>query len=816
MRTYILAAALAALSAPSIVAQSNNLPEGTIGVPYYIDLGSGLEAALSAIPPNDAGVTFSYSFTATSPPPGLTMQPNGVFSGIPSAAGSFSFTYAFQGSISAPLLPMPFMIGPFLYHVVLVVGGSSNGGAVTVDPSGLNFPFTAGMTAAASQSLSVSNPSSAPKTFTAAATALIGGSWLSVSPGSGNLASFGSSSIQVIVNPAGLLAGTYTGIISVKISPSGESFGIPVNAVITSNQQSIVLSLGGLRFRAVQGGAAPPAASVTVLNGGPGTLNFSAGASTTSGGNWLSISPSTGSSNSTTASAIAVSVNPAGLAPGDYYGQISVTSATAGNSPQIATVVLNVTTAANSPGISLSTTGLVFVAAAKGTNPSAKSVVLANPSPTPTTLTTFTNSGTFTAMASATTVITGQPVTVQVQPNISGLAPGVYLGELDITGTTGNGATSVATFYRVALLLVVTPSVAGSAAQTTIGGACTPQKLLPVFTQLGSGFNVAAGWPVPLELTIVDDCGNFLSGGGSVIASFTSGDPAISLNSLKDGRWVATWQPHVAAPQVTITGKATEIQPSLQGTAQLGGGLMPNPAVPIVGAGGVVSSASYAKQAPIAPGGFISIFGTALSGGTFASPQLPLSTNLGGTQVTLGGRLLPLLIMNGGQINAQLPFDVPANSVQQLVVQRDSALSLPESVTIASGGPGVFAQNSQGTGDGSIQDYPPTGPYFTVDSTHPASAGDVLVIYCAGLGAVYPPVPAGSAAPSSPPAITVNPVSVTIGGMQVPVGFAGLTPTFTGLYQINTVVPAGLASGNQPVVITVAGQQSPPVTLNVH
>jgi uncharacterized protein (TIGR03437 family) len=810
MRTYILAAALTALSAPTLLAQAETFSPGKVGVPYYLDLGSEFATVTEEIAQLGDGISFTFTFAATNPPPGLTMQPNGIFSGTPTTAGTFPFTFTIEEALTYQGQTVFDITVPL--SVVLVISGSSTNGMSAVDPGGLTFTFSGGMTAATSQNLSVSNPSSQAKTFTVSATTITGGSWLSVSPSSGSIAPFVSSSIGVTVNPAGLVPSTYTGFISVKVSPTGEAFVIPVNAVIASSQQSIVLSQGGFRFQAVQGGSAPPAQSTTVLNGGPGTLSFSAVASTTSGGNWLSISPSTGSSNSTTASAIAVSVNPAGLAPGDYYGQISVTSATAGNSPQIATVVLNVTTAANSPGLSFSTTGLIFVVPAKGANPAAKNVVLTNPSPTPVMVgasATSSTPGIFTATASAPAVTTGLPVTVKVQPNISGLAPGVYLGELDISGSDGS-------FHRVVLLLVVTPGAGGSSAQTTTGASCTPQKLLPVFTQLGSGFNVAAGWPVPLELTIVDDCGNFLSGGGSVIASFTSGDPAISLNSLKDGRWVATWQPHVAAPQVTITGKATEIQPSLQGTAQLGGGLMPNPAVPIVGAGGVVSSASYAKQAPIAPGGFISIFGTALSGGTFASPQLPLSTNLGGTQVTLGGRLLPLLIMNGGQINAQLPFDVPANSIQQLVVQRDSALSLPESVTIASGGPGVFAQNSQGTGDGSIQDYPPTGPYFTVDSTHPASAGDVLVIYCAGLGAVYPPVPAGSAAPSSPPAITVNPVSVTIGGMQVPVGFAGLTPTFTGLYQINTVVPAGLASGNQPVVITVAGQQSPPVTLNVH
>jgi uncharacterized protein (TIGR03437 family) len=814
VRTYFLAAVLVALSVTSLTAQVENFPSGTVGVPYSVDLGSEFATITQEIAQLGEGISFTFTFAATSLPPGLAMQANGIFSGTPTTAGSFPFTYTIEenldymgGTVFDLTVPIP---------AELVVNGSSSGGMSTVDPGGLTFQFGAGMTAAVSQGLSLSNPSSQTKTFTVTATTVSGGSWLSVAPSSGTLAPFVASSIGVTVNPAGLVAGTYTGFVSIKVSPTGESFDVPVNAVIASSQQSIVLSQGGFRFQAVQGGAAPPAQSLTVLNGGPGTLNFSAAASTTSGGNWLTISPTTGSSNSTTAGALGVSVNATGLAPGNYYGQIAVSSSSAGNSPQIATVVLNVTTSANSPGLSFSTTGLIFVAAAKGANPAAKSVVLNNPSPTPVMVGASTNSSTpgiFTATASAATVTTGQPVTVQVQANISGLASGVYVGELDISGSDGS-------FHRIVLLLVVTPGTGADAVkkatETTSGGACTPQKLLPVFTQLGSGFSVAAGWPVPLELTIVDDCGNFLTSSGSVIAAFTSGDPAISLNSLKDGRWVGTWQPHAPAAQVTITGTASEIQPALHGSAQLGGGLMPNPAVPIVGAGGVVSGASYAKQAPIAPGGIVSIFGTSLSGGMFASEQLPLATNLGGTQVSLGGQLLPLLIMSSGQINAVLPFNLPPNSVQQLVVQTNSALSLPEPITIASGAPGVFAQNSQGTGAGSIQDYPASGGFFNVDSTHPASAGDVLVIYCTGLGPVNPPVTAGSVSPSSPAASTVNTVSLTIGGVNAAVAFSGLTPGFTGLYQINTAVPSGLSAGEQPVVVTVAGQQSLPVTLNVH
>jgi len=99
----------------------------------------------------------------------------------------------------------------------------------------------------------------------------------------------------------------------------------------------------------------------------------------------------------------------------------------------------------------------------------------------------------------------------------------------------------------------------------------------------------------------------------------------------------------------------------------------------------------------------------------------------------------------------------------------------------------------------------------------PASIGETIVIYCTGLGAVSPAVTEGSPAPSTPPlATTINPVSVTVGGRPSQVMFSGLAPGFAGLYQINAVVPTGIATGNEvPMVVSVAGQTSPPVTIAV-
>ena len=102
------------------------------------------------------------------------------------------------------------------------------------------------------------------------------------------------------------------------------------------------------------------------------------------------------------------------------------------------------------------------------------------------------------------------------------------------------------------------------------------------------------------------------------------------------------------------------------------------------------------------------------------------------------------------------------------------------------------------------------------DAANPVAAGDVIIIYCAGLGRVDPPVEAGLAAPPQPLSQTVLPVTLRIGGVQANVFFAGLAPGFSGLYQINAIVPTVPATGDTvPVVIEVAGQQSPELTMAV-
>jgi uncharacterized protein (TIGR03437 family) len=191
---------------------------------------------------------------------------------------------------------------------------------------------------------------------------------------------------------------------------------------------------------------------------------------------------------------------------------------------------------------------------------------------------------------------------------------------------------------------------------------------------------------------------------------------------------------------------------------------------------------------------------------------LPLPQQESGTQVLLGNLPLPILYTSTGQVNVQVPFGTPVNTQYQITVQRDSMLSVPEQLVIASAQPGVFTVNEQGTGQGVI--FKSDGVTLAQPGT-PANSGETVVIYSTGLGAVSPAVPDGTPAPPSPLSNTVNLVTVTIGGQNAAVAFSGLTPGFPGLYQVNAVVPDGVSGDAVPLTINVAGQTSPIVTLAV-
>jgi uncharacterized protein (TIGR03437 family) len=585
----------------------------------------------------------------------------------------------------------------------------------------------------------------------------------------------------------------------------GDSNNVNVasSEVYTPVIQGLVTSQSGLTFRAAQGSATTFTQSVAVLSASA-TIPWTVSTHTYEGGNWLSVSANSGNSVPGAApTALTITANPSGLAVQDYYGAVILTPMDGVHPPVTITIVLHIVPIGTAAPPAVTPTGLLFLGTPGATLPS-QSFTITNFTSA---AITFSGAGStspkwFTFTPSTGTIGGAQSASIAVTPTITGLNAGTYPGSITLTFGDGSSQT-------VDLLLVLSATAGTSSARPTFvdttAATCTPSKLLPVFTTIGSGFNAPAAWPAPLVVDVVDNCGDPFNT-GSVIVSFTDGDPPINLISTGNGDWAGTWVPQNNTAAVAVRADAQALP--LTGSVQVSGAAISNPSVPVVSAGGVVSSADFASAPAI--GLLVSVFGSGLAD-TASSAPLPLPTSLGSTSVVLSGSStpLPLLYAANNIINVQIPYDAAIDSTQQLVVQHGNAISVPVPIAVFTASPSILSANGAGSGQGHVYVIGPGGVETQANGNAPAAAGNPVVIYCVGLGAVSPEISAGSIVPYSPLSNANAPVTVTFGNQTVPAAFAGLTPGLAGLYQVNVNVPPGVTPGNQvPVTISVGGKSS--------
>jgi uncharacterized protein (TIGR03437 family) len=606
--------------------------------------------------------------------------------------------------------------------------------------------------------------------------------------------------------PAQLASGSYPITVTIGGIVSNPTF-LPVASTGLSLTQT------GVTFQAVAGSSTTLQRNISVISTST-PISWTATASTISGGTWLQVTPAQGISDpAKTAPSITIAGNAANLAAGDYYGTVTIRAPTA---LQVISVVFHVVTPALSPGAVVEPTGLTFTGSPGGNAPAAKTLQISNPTTAALTFTASLTPSTspFQIQPLSGMVLPGQAASISVQPS-AGLVSGTYPGTITLSFSDGNNRS-------VGLLAVIAAGATGtivapeSASSASASAACVPTKLLPVFTLLGVNFTSPVAWPADIEANILDDCGNPMTS-GTVVASFSNGDPPLGLMSTQDGRWSVTWTPGSPVnANLVVTLVAQTFTPALAGTTSVSGVAPSNPNVPIVNLGGLVGTASYVASP--APGTLISLFGTALADNLLSATALPLPLQLLSTQVFLGGVNIPLVFVSANQINAEVPYTLPTKTTYSLIVQRGSAISTPQTVAINDGQPGVFTIDQSGSGQGHIYKITSAGAQILAAPGAPVSAGDVVTIYCSGLGQVNPAtLIAGAPAPLDVLEYTANPVTATVGGVSAQVLFAGLSPGFTGLYQVNLTIPAGVTPGDTtPLVLSVAGVSSKPVTMAVH
>ncbi len=249
-------------------------------------------------------------------------------------------------------------------------GGSSAGIPITADPTGL----PAGFYRATVDILSSGGPASIPITLLVAQSSQIllapsggqldmqvggtpgdsNGSFLVGVSGNATLnwtASVVSGNGWLILNtPSGAASGSAPGMVSYSINPSVAAlpaqpqYGLiqvtAPNSIDSPQYFELVLNISaqsaaltpdpapaGLLFLTESGAPPPPQTVQVFVAGSAGSAGFQTGfqaaAATTDGAPWLSVTPATGTTSSSTPAQVDVTVDPSSLAPGIYHGGVS-------------------------------------------------------------------------------------------------------------------------------------------------------------------------------------------------------------------------------------------------------------------------------------------------------------------------------------------------------------------------------------------------------------------------------------------------------------------------------------------------------------
>jgi uncharacterized protein (TIGR03437 family) len=286
--------------------------------------------------------------------------------------------------------------------------------SIAVAPSSLQFAYTSGGRAPASQPVQIASSGGGTLNWSATTSA----TWLSIASASGTA----PSTLSVLVSPTGLGSGSYTG--SVQISAAGASNGpvsVTVTLTVTPAPASLAVSPQALTFNYTVGGTVPAAQGASITNSGGGTLNWSA----TTSASWLSAASASGTAPST----LSVLVSPTGLGAGTYTGSVQIAAAGASNSPELVGVTLTVAPATASLAVSPQT--LSFNYTVGGAVPAAQGVSITNG-----------GGGTLSWIASASAAWVGlssasgtAPATLPVSVNPATLPAGQYSGTIQIAAT---------------------------------------------------------------------------------------------------------------------------------------------------------------------------------------------------------------------------------------------------------------------------------------------------------------------------------------------------------------------------------------------
>ncbi len=637
---------------------------------------------------------------------------------------------------------------------------------LTLSPPYAYFNYQLGQAFPTAETITVGSTGTAVP-FTVSVPPVAGGNFLTASPSTGTT----SATLTLTANPTNFVPGTYTNAVVITPIASATTPQMLNATLVVSASPLANASPSALTFNY---GGAVPAAQQLAIRSTSTDLPFTF---STSGESWLVVSnPGLSGGVQTTPANLTVQVAPQGLGFGTYTSTIMIT---AGGFTQPIPVTLNV-----SSGITISATPttLTFTQQFGVTTPVSLPISIQ------------TSNDTIGVTATATTALSGitwlavnpssttAPGTVTATANAAGLAAGTYTGTITISAA-GSPSITVPVTFTITAPPPLTATPIGLTFTGTTGATSPAVQNLQVTASAATQFT-------PSATTATG--GTWLSVPTAALTSPATLPVTVNTAGLAAGTYSGT---------ITLTPVGGGTVLTVPVTLTLAA--VPAPAYTLIG-----NAASY-LSGNIAPGEIVSIFGSALGPISPVSFSLTsagmVPTTLGGVTVTFNGISAPLTYVSAVQINCIVPFELAAGVTSaQVVVSYNGVTSIAQTQPVVATAPGLFTQNSAGTGAASIL----KPDYSQVTTSNPAPRGSTIIIYATGGGQTTPGSITGGIAGST--LLTTNAaVTVTVGGIPATVAYAGSAPSLvTGVLQINAVLSNALNTGVQPVVITVNGVPS--------
>jgi uncharacterized protein (TIGR03437 family) len=593
------------------------------------------------------------TYTASSNQSWLNIGYQGSMSASVSAPG-YMTVYANPASLSEGTYSGAITIygasGNLTLYTTLVVGhGVGPPGGLTVSPATLALSAAVG---GQSTIQTVSVYATTPTYYYA--TVQSGSSWLILNQSSGTT----PSSITLYANAAGLTAGTYYGYVGVTSSLGSQTVAV---ALFVGPEQTggFAVSPSSLTFRGTTGGANPEAQTFNLTRNTPLLIQaFYAAATTLSGGQWLTVTPTSGFS--VTPSALTVTVNTTGLVAGNYAGRIDITGPRA--SPATVQVTLTVSLA---PMIAVNPPLLSFSYQSGGTAPPPQSLRVSSTGG-PANLTVAASTTTGGGWLSIGPLSGTTPASLSVSVSPGALPPGEYAGTVTVaSATAGNSPQTVSVrlvISSVSLPVITTVVNAASALPT----AAAPGLIVSILgANLGSTQGVS-GRVVGgvLETTVAETRVLFDSNSAPLLYVRADQINAIVPYAVA-GKFSTQLQiEHRGTRSSALMLQVVDAAPGIfamnnQGTGQgaiLNQDYSPNGLASAAARDSVVMI--YATgEGQTSPGG---VDGRLAVSAPYPAPVLPVKVTIGGrdTEVRYAGAA-PGLVAGSMQINVRIPVDAP-------------------------------------------------------------------------------------------------------------------------------------------------------------